>query len=94
MEIVRDPNTQIWKFLLEVTDRAGVLMPQGAEILHVGVQGTNIYVWAKIDTKATTSMRWFYVVGTGHDMPLKAGQYLGTVHLRNGALVFHIFEEA
>lgn len=84
----------IYKYPLALTDDIQIIiMPGGAEILHVGVQGENlvprICLWAYIDPGAETQPRTFRVFGTGHDLPTKH-EYVGTVQM--GSYVWHIFE--
>lgn len=67
-------------------------LPKGAEILTVGPQGSEIYLWAKVDPSAETEIRRFVGFGTGHDIPDKLDlTYIGTTFF--GSLVFHIFED-
>lgn len=80
----------IWKFKLE--HECTVKMPAGAEILSVREQGQGIYVWALVDPKAPSEDRYFVGIGTGHDVPDEPLKFLGSAHLDDGAMVFHIFE--
>lgn len=89
----------IYKYPLVLNDEVEVYMPEGAEILHVRVQGAceDVYVWALIDLKAPMSFRRFEVYGTGHpvkDIAEHSGgrKYIGTVMLQGGSLVYHIFD--
>lgn len=84
----------IWKYQLEVGDLKAIDMPRGATILSVGVQFGEVCVWALVDEDAGLEERWFYMRGTGHDCDgVKDKTFLGTVQLRGGALIFHIFYE-
>lgn len=83
----------IWKFPLEMTDNPTISMPSGAEVLSVAVQGGAAQVWALVDEEAPTRDRAFKVHGTGHPaVDVVAGEFLGTVILHGGSLVFHIFD--
>lgn len=84
--------TSIWKFTL--TELMQVSMPTGARILHVHEQNAVMRLWAVVDPAKDREIRRFHVVGTGHPIPEKIGAYIGTVHMRGGELVFHIFEAA
>lgn len=69
-------------------------MPKGAQVLSVKFQGDELFLWAKIDTKAKTEKRQFKVFGTGRQMPIDMGIdciFIGTAHTEDG-LVFHVFE--
>jgi hypothetical protein len=80
----------IWKYVL--SQEIELDMPYGAQILSVREQGEDLCLWALLDPKAPTTKRRFAVYGTGWDVLPGAMQYIGTGHLRGGALVFHVFE--
>lgn len=92
--VKRDPNVMIYKYVIdEPEDRVVFSMPKGAKILHVGNQREQICIWAKVDITCGMHDRAFYIVGTGHAMPVEAGEYIGTVHLFDSDFIWHIFEE-
>jgi hypothetical protein len=87
----------VWKFELRITDVQEVRMPRGAELLCVGTQaGTDgvVMLWARVGIDAARSqplaVRRIRIAGTGH--PDATGDYVGTVQLHGGALVFHVFD--
>ena len=81
----------IWKFKLE--PECTVKMPAGAEVLSVREQGHHIYAWALVDDQALPEERHFIGIGTGHEVPTgEPLKFLGSAHLDDGALVFHVFE--
>jgi hypothetical protein len=88
----------IHKYSLERTDEQRVNMPRGARVLSVGIQNAmDIVVWAIVDPMQPREPRTFWVVGTGHPFPPSAvaiNQFVGTVLIAGGMLVFHIFTEA
>jgi hypothetical protein len=69
-------------------------MPADAELLHVGVQGTEAFLWALVDTDAPTTLRTVHAVPTGGVVP--AGSiYVGTFAIRDlGSLelICHVFD--
>lgn len=84
----------IWKYQLEITDQATLLMPQGAQILCVQVQRNEVCLWALVEPDNNNEPRDIRIYGTGH--PVEDAQqltYVGTFQLHDGALVFHVFEE-
>jgi len=88
-------NKTIWKFPLKVTDGQNISMPVGSEILTVQTQNEEPCLWALVDPKATTEIRFFEIFGTGHPVGYDMGvsrKYISTFQLRGGALVFHVFE--
>jgi hypothetical protein len=78
----------IWKYPLH-TPNGEIQMPKGAQILHVGDQGGQITLWAKVDPHAETGWLRVSILGTGHEIPLDAGEHLGTV--QQPPYVWHIF---
>jgi hypothetical protein len=81
----------IWKYALH--PYTSHMMPVGAKLLSVHAQGSEICLWALVDTEAALEERKFVVVGTGHKVPENAGQFIGTALLCLGVLVLHVFEE-
>lgn len=68
------------------------LMPKGAQILSVQSQNDRICFWALVDTNAEIVPRRFRVVGTGHPADdVTADTFVGTVQMRAGAIVLHVF---
>jgi hypothetical protein len=93
--IERDAGQQVWKFILPIEDEITIKMPKNAQILHLDVQEqVGPCIWALCHTVASMEERKFFVVGTGHAMPVKAGRHIGSFQLLDGRLIFHVFEEA
>lgn len=67
-----------------------VLMPAGAEVIHVHEQCDEVCVWAIVDTEAPDELRHFDIVGTGHKVRDGWRKYVGTAHVRG--FVWHVFE--
>lgn len=82
----------VHKYPLAAGVEQPVEMPQGAEILTVAFQGDNLVLWAKVDTDSPLRQRTFAVYGTGHPIPQKAMEYIGTAHLVSLGFYFHVFE--
>jgi hypothetical protein len=84
----------IWKFSLELSARHLVLMPRGAEILSVQMQGGSPVAWALVDPDAQLTSRVILMNGTGWDVgtATKAKNHIGTVQA--DGMVWHFFEEA
>lgn len=84
----------IYKYKLDPTWRK-IDMPKCAKILHVGEQFNEVCIWAEVDTDNAMETRTFEVFGTGHQIPYDIGasrNYVGTVMLDGGSLVFHVYE--
>jgi hypothetical protein len=84
----------IWKFPLEVIDQQSVRMPIASRMLHVGMQGGTLCLWAEVTPGAEQEDRAIYIYGTGHDLAPDRGDYLGTFQMHGGALVFHAYAPA
>jgi hypothetical protein len=87
---------RIFKFLIPFRDRVTVMMPKGADLLHIGVQNEGIYAWALCEPANVPEPRSFAVIGTGHPVGegLDALDHVATVILAGGALVFHVFGDS
>lgn len=87
----------VWKFPAPVAGRDdfGLFMPKNAEILTVMVQNDIPCVWAEVDDTQPTEKRYFRWAGTGYILDTNeyiTKQYIGSVMMLDGALVFHLFE--
>lgn len=80
----------VWKYKLDpITE---LKMPKGAEVLTINTQGTDIFLWAKVDPEADDEVRLFRGFATGDGIPDKLNlNYIATVF--PGRLVFHVFED-
>lgn len=78
------------------TDR--VEMPIGAQIVDVGTQETDVYVWALVNPENPIGRRRLAYFATGSLVP-DGWDYIGTAHiigrdpLGGSAYVWHVFEE-
>lgn len=74
------------------------MFPLGARMISTAVQNDKICIWYKWDLAAKedeVEKRAFIVVGTGWETnydKFRLKNYLGTVQLMEGSLVFHVFE--
>ena len=90
----------IWKFSTVehgFSDKFGLFMPKGAEILTVQTDGKNNHptIWALVDPEQEKEERFFELLGTGHEIHGDMGverKYIGTYQYQNGDFVGHIFE--
>ena len=83
----------IWKFGIKIVDWQRIKMPQGAKILDIQVQNSEVCMWALCDENAPRIDRGFAVYGTGHVVRNEPGEYVATVQLGQGQLVFHVFDK-
>lgn len=85
----------IYKYPLAIVDQQTVRLPFGAQILCAQAQGDSMCLWAMVNPHVGEDQdRDIRVHGTGHPLPDDATsyRYIGTVQLRSGSLVFHVFE--
>ena len=84
---------QVWKWVLFTRDLTTIQVPKGAEFLHVGEQHGSICIWALVNPGETKrEERTLRIAGTGHNISNGKFNYIGTVHLEGGELIFHVFE--
>lgn len=65
-------------------------LPEYADVLSVGEQEGEIYLWALVDPHEMHVLREFRVYGTGWTCEEDPRDFVGTVQMQNGP-VFHIF---
>ena len=85
---------RIFEYALEVVDYQEIHLPSNAKILAVDVQIGVVCLWALVDPEETVSTRTIKIVGTGHAVEEIDGEmdYIGTIQLLGGTLIFHVFE--
>ncbi len=84
---------RVYKYHIRIDDRVVMVLPKGAQVLTVQIQGGEPFIWARVDPDGDVIERAFVWRGTGHDLDGTEGSYVGTVQLMGGSLVFHLFEE-
>lgn len=94
----------IWKFAIGFDEQTGVMMPRGAEILKIDASDydrngrheelPSAYVWAIVDPEAPKALRKIDVRGTGYELSCSLGKhnYIGSVQILSGRLVYHFFD--
>ncbi len=83
----------VYKYKFKIDDNPKVEMPRYAQILHVGMQGHDPTIWARVNTEEPTVQRKLRVAGTGH--PLKGAEiapHIGTFQSHGGQFVWHVFD--
>ena len=82
----------VYKYPVILEDNWEMSMPRGAKILSVGVQNGEPFMWAAVETDNMSQRKYFRTAGTGHEIKgiLK---FVGTFHLEDLGLVFHVFEK-
>jgi len=85
---------KIYKYALEVNESQVLMIPDEAEILSVQMQDGSPKLWALLDTAAAgLSERKILIFGTGNIIPEGNFKFISTFQMREGRLVFHVFEK-
>lgn len=70
-----------------------VMLPVGAQILHVYRQDSDICVWVLVDTaEKLRTLRRFRALGAGLIHTDENLSYIGTIHFSGGYPTLHVFE--
>ena len=86
-------NQTIWKYNIRIDDVQIIEMPKTARLLSVQIQHKMVAIWVMVNPKLPMVNRIIKMAGTGHDMSSRImGDFLGTIQIENGALVFHVFD--
>jgi hypothetical protein len=83
---------KIFKYVLLEAVQKGEL-PTGAKILAVQVQQKDVCVWVLVDPGAKPEPVTFHTIPTGQEFETSGKEYIGTVQMAEGHLVFHVFVE-
>lgn len=75
-------------------ERAGMFarkLPLDSKFLCLQLQESEPQMWFEVDDNSPRQRRFFYVFGTGHEIPPEtAMKYVGT--WQEGAFVWHLYE--
>lgn len=84
---------KLFKYIMSGKERmVEIPMPIGAKIISIGNQLEKISIWAEVETTAPNELRVFHILSTGDELKQNS-KYIGTVVLRGGTSVSHIYEE-
>ena len=85
----------IHKFVLNAETRNILTLPRLSDILSAAEQRGEIVLYVQLDTGELEKEKVeIFVFGTGHNidaMPEDSSQFVGTVKLLDGSLMFHVF---
>jgi len=82
----------IWKFPFRINDTVLLDMPRNARVLSVQLQHDVPCLWALVNPANRDEQRTFRIRGTGHSHDDDGGQFIGTIQMAGGNLVWHVFE--
>ena len=83
---------KIYKYPMQIAEVSTVMMPIDAKILCIQVQDNVPTIWAIVDIENPVEKRFFFMFGTGFQIKEEDYDYVATIQLLNGKLVYHIFE--
>jgi hypothetical protein len=85
----------IYKYTLDIIDYQEIEIPKCAIIRALQTQDGGPKLWVEVDSNQIVEIRRFEIFGTGHIIMEDMGvsrEYIGTFQVRDGALVFHVYE--
>ncbi len=81
----------IWKFPLKIKPRQIIKAPSRINFLHVANQNGKLCFWAEVDSSQEKVDLNIYVIGTGHQMDMSKGIYLGSAVI--DPFVWHVYRD-
>lgn len=90
-------NRKIFKYPIEIRDKVKVEMPLGSQIISVHRVGEELCLYAIVNPEIKDmTIKVIEIIGTGNpyksDLSVQRA-FLGTVVLKKGAFVAHVFEK-
>ena len=82
----------VYKYTIPIEDQFELELPIAAQVFTVQTQNGHPHIWALVDPDAPKEPRLFRLAGTGHPMHNRNLTYIGSFQMKEGALVFHLFE--
>lgn len=85
---------KVYKYEIGFEDNFELELPKGSKILTVRAnQKTTPCIWVLVNPdEKQMEKRKFRHAGTGHSITEENLEYIGTYPLRDGFLIFHLFE--
>lgn len=81
----------VHKFVLQMRDYVTITMPKDAKILKISKQYGDICLWALVDTENELINYEFRIAGTGHMISDNNLEFIETIDIDSGRLIFHVF---
>lgn len=81
---------KVYKYSLPITDRQTVMLPNGFQVVMVGLDPKGLpCLWAIVDPERTASPETVIIVGTGQPLPDNFVRHIGS--FVDGRFVWHVF---
>ena len=80
---------KIYEYQLALAESQYVAMPEGAEVLSIGLQNGIITIWVKVEPQNPSIAYAFYIAGTGGEVPNNT-EFIGTV--MQDRFVWYVFQ--
>ena len=82
----------VYKYILQMADLQEVELPEDAEILSVQLQHGGLTLWAYVTPGLPEVPRVIEILTTGNEVADYVREFISTVQLADGSLVYHFFE--
>lgn len=80
----------IYKYPIQITDDQEISMPQGAQVIHAGLDPQGVpCVWALVDTRNEPEPLSILIHGTGNPMADTPHKHVSS--FTQGQFVWHVF---
>lgn len=87
------PVRTVWKYQMRFAGEIRLEMPEGAEIVHVGLDpGGVLCAWAIVEPSRPKGTKILRIFGTGHEVPLWANRRSHVGTFLDGPYVWHVFD--
>lgn len=90
----KNVSMTIWKWKIPRGTRFNLSMPGGAEVIHIGTDGNDGLLWARVNPNSQSRPREFerHLTGALSSGLSDTSKHLGS-YMENDGFMAHIFEE-
>jgi len=88
---------RIYKYELKPQEMQIISLPVGSKVLSVIEQNDTIMMYALVNIEEKETDKYYFTIyGTGHDISngINTFEFIDTVKLQGGSLVFHVFYQS
>ena len=81
---------RIFKYPIQIISEQEIEMPQGAEVIHAGLDPQGLMcIWAIVDPRNEAEPVSILVYGTGESMPFDPAKHISS--FQDGQFMWHVF---